>query len=275
MSGTHPRTLSGRTALITGASGGIGAEIARDLATRGARVVLTARSRDKLEALAAELRAAVGAEAVVIPSDLGSDDGVTALVAAIEASGLQIDILVNNAGLGAWGPFETMGWEAAAHLIDLDVKALVRLTAHFLPAMKERGAGHIMNISSFMAFVSCPNFALYGAAKAFVRNFTEALDVELRGTGVRAIAVCPGGTRTGFSAAAGQELNSLGERSLMTAEAVAKKSVRKMLAGRRTYIPGMVNVVTRYALAVVPRTFRPGLMGRIMAAGVKRTGAGR
>jgi short-subunit dehydrogenase len=260
MSGTHPRTLSGRTALITGASGGIGAEIARDLATRGARVVLTARSRDKLESLAAELRAAAGAEAVVIPSDLGSDDGVTALVAAIEASGLQIDILVNK---------------AAAHLIDLDVKALVRLTAHFLPAMKERGAGHIMNISSFMAFVSCPNFALYGAAKAFVRNFTEALDVELRGTGVRAIAVCPGGTRTGFSAAAGQELNSLGERSLMTAEAVAKKSVRKMLAGRRTYIPGMVNVVTRYALAVVPRTFRPGLMGRIMAAGVKRTGAGR
>ncbi len=275
MSGTRPRTLTGRTALITGASGGIGAEIARDLAARGARVVLTARSKDKLDTLAEELAGAHGVEAVVIPSDLGTDAGVERLIGEISAAGLQIDILVNNAGLGAWGPFDTMGWESAAHLIDLDVKALVRLTAHFVPEMKARGAGHIMNISSFMAFVSCPNFALYGAAKAFVRNFTEALDVELRGTGVRAIAVCPGGTRTGFSAAAGQELNSLGERSLMRAEAVAKKSVRKMLRGRRTYIPGMINVVTRYALAIVPRTFRPALMGRIMAAGVKRRDAGR
>jgi len=263
--------LKGQTALITGASGGIGAAIARELAARGANVVLSARGRDKLEALATELRAAHNVETHVFAADLAEANGPQDLVAAVETAALSIDILVNNAGLGAWGPFADMDWSTMERLIDVDIRALTYLTAHFVPAMRSRGRGRVMNMSSFLAFVSCPSFAIYSAAKAYVRNLSEAIDVELKGTGVRVIAVCPGGTRTQFSDVAGQRLNAVGERSLMEASAVAKLSVKKMLAGRRTYIPGWLNVLTGALLKIIPRTFRPGLMRRVMALGLEKT----
>lgn len=263
-------TPGNRTALVTGASGGIGADIARELAARGLNLVITARSAVRLETLATELRTRHHVQVHVFSADLATPNGPADLCALVDGAGLEIDVLVNNAGLGAWTPFADMAWREAEHLMDLNMKALVRLTAYFLSGMRTRGHGHIMNIASFVAFVSCPNFALYAASKAFVRNFSEAIDFELKGTGVRAIAICPGGVRTGFADAAGQKLNAMGERSLMPSPVVAQKSVAKMFGGRRTYIPGLLNVVTGWFIGLLPRAWRPGFMAKAMAAGVEK-----
>ena len=258
-----------RTALVTGASGGIGADIARALAARGVHLVIAARSVDRLQTLATELRDRHHVQVHVFQADLSTPAGTADLAARVDSAGHAIDILVNNAGLGAWGPFAESSWRDAEYLMDLNMKSVVLLTAHFLPAMRARGFGHIMNVASFVAFVSCPNFALYGASKAFVRNFSEALDHELRGSGVRSIAVCPGGTRTGFSDAAGQKLSRLGEKSLMPSDVVAKKSVAAMFRGRRTYIPGFPNALLAWLIQRFPRAWRPGIIGRAMAAGIR------
>lgn len=262
------RPLASQTALVTGASGGIGADIARELAALGANVIITARSQAKLEALAVELRERHGVEVTVLVADLCTRSGPVELAAAVDAAGLTVDVLINNAGLGAWAPFADTPWDEIDRLIDLDLRALTYLTRHFVPGMKARGRGHIMNVASFLAFAPCPNFAVYAAAKSYVLSLTEALSHELRKSGVRAFATCPGGTRSNFSAAAGQELNKVGQRSLMTSAAVARLSVKKMLRGRRTYIPGWMNVVSGWFLAIVPRTFRPGFIATAMGAGV-------
>ncbi len=262
--------LASQTALVTGASGGIGADIARELAGLGANLVITARSQTKLEALAVELRERHGVEVTVVVADLCTRLGPLELAAAVDAAGLTIDVLVNNAGLGAWASFVETPWDDIERLIDLDLRALTYLTRHFAHGMKARGRGRIMNIASFLAFAPCPNFAVYAAAKSFVLSLTEALDHELKKTGVRAFATCPGGTRTNFSEAAGQQLTKVGQRSLMTSQAVAQLSVKKMLRGRRTYIPGWMNVMSGWFLALVPRAFRPGFIAAAMGAGVAK-----
>jgi hypothetical protein len=262
----HP--FAHRWALVTGASGGIGLAIATELARLGLNVALTARSRDKLEALAADLRVRFGVETLVIPVDLASPTGAQDLVAAMGPR--NIDVLVNNAGLGYWGAFSAMPWADCKALIDLDLTALTALTHLVLPGMLARGRGHIMNIASVAAYASIPDFAVYAAVKAYVRNFSEALDAELKGTGVRTIAVCPGGTRSDFSRAAGQKLNRLGEASLMTAEAVARIGVRKMFAGRRTVVTGFPNAAVTWCLRLLPRAWQPWLMRRLLGAGVDK-----
>jgi len=265
--------LASQTALVTGASGGIGADIARELAALGAHLVLTARSHDKLEALATELRARGAITVTVIAIDLATREGPAALAAEVERLGLVIDVLVNNAGFGTWAALSDTPWGDVERLLDLDVRALTFLTHHFVRGMKARGRGHIMNVASFLAFAPCPDFATYAAAKGYVLSLTEALDHELKKTGVRAFATCPGGTRTSFTDAAGQTLTNIGKRSLMTSEAVAKKSVHKMLRGRRTYIPGFMNVLSGFFLRLVPRTFRPAFMAAVMGAGIERPSA--
>lgn len=263
------RPLAQQTALVTGASGGIGADIARELASLGADLVITARSADRLEALALELRERHAVTVAVIPADLSASAGVEALIAAVDREH-QIDILVNNAGLGLWGPFVESTWADVERQLQVDLMALTRLSHHFAPTMKARGRGRIMNVASFLALSPCPDFAVYAAAKSYVLSLTEALDVELKKTGVRCFATCPGGTRTGFSQVAGQRLNKVGERSLMTSAEVARLSVTKMLRGRRTYIPGWLNVVSAWFVGLLPRTLRPGFMSTAMRAGVER-----
>lgn len=263
------RPLSSQIALVTGASGGIGAELARELARLGADLIITARSSDKLEAVAASLRADHGVGVTVIAADLATREGPRMLVEKVDSLGLVVDVLVNNAGFGTWSGFADTPWVEVERLIDLDMRALTLLTHHFVGGMRARRRGPIMNVASFLAFAPCPDFATYAAAKAYVLSLTEALDHELKKTGVRAFATCPGGTRTEFTKAAGQRLNKVGERSLMSAEAVARLSVKKMLRGRRTYIPGWMNVVSGWFLRLVPRAFRPGFMRMAMGAGVE------
>lgn len=263
------RPLAQQTALVTGASGGIGADLARELAALGADLVITARSADRLEALAIELRERHGVTVAVLPADLSTSSGVEALIAAVDRAHT-IDILVNNAGLGLWGPFVESQWDQVERQLQVDLIALTRLTHHFAPAMKTRGRGRIMNVASFLALSPCPDFAVYAAAKSYVLSFTEALDVELKKSGVRCFASCPGGTRTGFSEVAGQRLNKVGERSLMTSAEVARLSVTKMLRGRRTYIPGWFNVISAFIVGLLPRTMRPGFMSTAMRAGLEK-----
>jgi short-subunit dehydrogenase len=253
--------LRGLRALVTGASSGIGAAIARELHARGASLVLTARRRAQLDALAAELG---GAEVIV--GDLGQPGGAASVWTA--AAGRPIDILINNAGFGYFRPFAEIDWQRDAELVQLNITALVELTRRFVA----QGTGkYLVNIASIGAYQSVPNMALYAASKAFVRNFSEALHDELRGaTGVTCI--CPGGTKTEFHAVAGAGNYSwIANASMMTAEEVARISVRSMLAHKRTVIPGLMNKLSCWGVRLVPRRLASWMARRVL--GKPRPGA--
>jgi uncharacterized protein len=186
-------------ALITGASAGIGLEFAKRLAERGYDVILSARRRDRLDELAARLRAEHGGIRVeVIVADLQDSDAPAAIVAETARLGIGVDLLVNNAGFGTHGHFETLPPDRERGEIAVNVAALVALTHAFLPAMLERGQGGVINVASTAAFQPVPYMAVYAATKAFVRSFSEALHEEVQARGVRVIALCPGPTATEF-----------------------------------------------------------------------------
>ena len=247
--------LSGQTALVTGASSGIGAAIARELAQRGAGVILAARRRDRLEALADELKDQVPVHVEAI--DLGNPGSPAVLVERLGEAGLQVDILINNAGFGTHHDFAGSEWERQRGMVQVNLVSLTELTHRLLPAMVERGRGHVMNIASIAAFLPVPEFAVYGATKAFVRNFTEALDWELKGTGVRAMAVSPGGTRTEFMEVAGNKLTRIGLMASMSAQQCARIAVHKMLGGRRGLVTGLINAIGMWLLRFAPRSLMP------------------
>jgi len=190
-----------QTALITGASSGIGDAFARDFASRGADLIIVARRKDRLEALATEIRALHGVTVTVIATDLSTPNAAAALAKKIGP--VDIDILVNNAGFGHIGLVADEDPAQLTEEITLNVLALTQLTNHFLPAMVARDRGTIINVASTAAFQPIPNMAIYAATKAYVLSFTEALWGELHGTGVRALALNPGGTATEFFDVAG------------------------------------------------------------------------
>jgi short-subunit dehydrogenase len=253
--------IRGLRALVTGASSGIGAAIARELHARGASLVLTARRRPQLDALAAELG---GAE--VIAGDLGQPGGAASVWSA--ASTRPVDILVNNAGFGYFRPFAEIDWQRDAELVQLNITALVELSKRFVA----QGSGkYLVNIASIGAYQSVPNMALYAASKAFVRNFTEALHDELRGT-TNVTCICPGGTKTEFHAIAGAGNYSwIANASMMSAEQVARITVRAMLANKRTAIPGFMNKLSCWGVRLVPRRFASWMARRVL--GKPRPGA--
>ena len=267
------RRLAGQRALVTGASSGIGAEIARRLAAEGAHLVLTARRKDRLEALAAELQQAHGVQVQVEANDLAEPGAAKALFDATEGAGHAVDVLVNNAGFGQYEHFTEIAWERHASMIQVNVTALTELMHRFLPAMQSRRHGWVMNVASIGAYMPTPNFAAYTASKAYVRNLSEAVDYELRGSGVRVISVCPGGTRTEFLDQADQKLKSAGEAFMMSAERCADIAVRKMLAGRRNVVTGFMNALGMWLIRFVPRSWMPGIAGRAMSAGVDKVKA--
>jgi len=263
------RRLAGQRALVTGASSGIGRELARVLAEEGANLVVVARRRERLEELAGELRAAHGVEVDVAAVDLGAAGAAEELFGLTEGAGKAVDVLVNNAGFGAYHPFLDVEWARYRGMLDVNVAALTELCRRFAPKMVERGHGHVMNVASIGAYLPCPTFAVYAATKAYVRNLTEAFDYELKGTGVRAISVCPGGTLTEFMDHADQKLKTGSSLFMMTAERCARIAVKKMLRGRRNVITGFVNALMMWALRFVPRAMLPFLAARAMGAGVE------
>src|SRR5271156_4950090 len=190
---------NGKTALITGASTGIGAEFARKLARRGMNVILVARSEDKLQALASELK---NIKATVIPLDLTLPDAAPTLKKKVAELGLQVDLLINNAGFGTFGPFEEIDPKLEQQEIQLNVMALVDLTHAFIPAMLERGEGAIINLASVAAHQPVPYMSVYAATKAFVLSFSEALWAEYKDRGIRVLSLNPGATKTEFHSVA-------------------------------------------------------------------------
>lgn len=263
--------LGGKRALVTGASSGIGAAVARELAGRGVHLVLTARRKDALDAVANEC-AARGVRVDVATTDLGRPEAAHALWNIASAGG-PVDICVNNAGFGYFRRFEDIEWERDAEMLQLNVTSLVQLSLLFLRARKaDPGRAYLLNIASIGAYQSVPNMAVYAASKAFVRNFTEALHDEHAGTPVSATCVCPGGTKTEFHANAGAGNYSwLANASMMTAEQCAQISVRAMERGKRTVIPGFMNKLSCFGVRLVPRRFASWMANRVL--GQPRAGA--
>jgi short-subunit dehydrogenase len=240
-------------ALVTGASSGIGEALARRLARDGRHVGLVARRRDRLDALAGDLERAHRIRAHVLPADLTAPGAVRALVDEVARRELTVDWLVNNAGFGTYGRFQELPVARELEQIRLNVEALVELTGRFLPAMVSRGRGVVINVSSVGGFVPSPMMATYTATKAFVLSFTETLHAELAGTGVHALCVCPGFTRTEFQSLVDVDTRNVPDMAWMTADQVADEAVRAAAAGG-VLVNGMMNRALTALIKFVPRS---------------------
>jgi len=256
------------TALVTGASGGIGEELARLFAADGHGLVLVARSRDKLSALAEELSDRHNVSARVIAADLARAEAPREIFDELRRDGVVVDALVNNAGIGSYGPFAETDEKTELDLLQINVVALTHLTKLFLPAMIARRRGYVLNVASTAAFQPGPLMAVYYASKAYVLSFTEALANETSGTGVRVSALCPGPTETGFVAAAGMSESKLFDANVMSARSVAVEGYRGMLSGKTIVIPGFRNRLLASGYRFAPR----GLITKIVRGIQERKG---
>lgn len=240
-----------RRALVTGASSGLGAEFARQLAARGTDLVLVARREDRLRELADELTAD-GRTVEVLAADLVDPHDLARVERRVAATQAPVDLLVNNAGVGAYGPFDGIDVDRQAALIQLNVVALTRLTHAVLPSLRTAGGGGVLNVASTAAFQPDPFGAVYGATKAFVRSFTEALHEELAGTGVRVTALCPGLTSTEFQDRSGVRAGGLPDVVAMDVAPVVRAGLDAFSRGRAVCVPGMLNTVTAWGAEVTP-----------------------
>jgi uncharacterized protein len=250
--GDSPRRQAG-TVLITGASSGIGRELARLYAADGAGLVLIARSQDRLRELAGELAAKYGVQAQVLAADLSRPGSPREIADALAQRRIDVDVLVNNAGFGARGSVAELGAQRQLDIIDLNVAALTQLTALLLPGMLERRNGAILNVASTAGFQPGPNQAVYCATKAYVLSFTEALAEEVRGSGVRVSCLAPGPTDTGFAAQAGMAGTRLFRRGVMDAARVARAGHDGVQQGKTLVIPGVRNRVLAFSVRLSPR----------------------
>lgn len=247
-------------ALVTGASAGIGLDIATVLAARQHDLVLVARREAQLQDIAARLQKSHGVTAHVIASDLAAPGAADALVQRLADAGLVVDVLINNAGYGLYGAITESNPDTELRMIQLNVVALYRLTKLLVPGMVARKRGYIMNVASTAAFFSGPLMAVYYATKAFVLSFSEALDEELDGSGVHVSCLCPGPTKTEFRTVAGTGDSKLTTRPQVPSMPVAIAGVDGMFAGERVVIPGLKN---RFETSL-PRFLPRRLLARIV-----------
>lgn len=261
-----PEPNASGTALVTGASSGIGAEIARELARRGHGVTLVARTESSLRALADELTGAHGVRTEVVVADLGDPASRSALLHEIALRGLTVDVLVNNAGYTTTGPVAKSDVDAELDMVEVNVAAVVELCARVVPGMVERGRGGVLNVASTVAFQPMPGQAGYGATKAFVLSYTEALRAELRSSGVSATALCPGPVETGFEDRAGidheQSTKALPSFMWVPADEVARAGVAGLDKGRGVVIPGAANLVGAYGARLMPKSLLVPVLAR-------------
>jgi len=228
------KTKNPRTVLVTGASSGIGEALARRFAAQGHALVLVARSADKLDALAGELSAAYGVRVLVQPADLTQPGAAAALAAALRRKRVVVEVLVNNAGVLEQGAFCDIPAERHRQMVELNVAALTAMLAAFLPGMRERGFGRVLNVASIAAFQPVPMLATYAATKAYVLSLTESLSEELKGTGVTVSALCPGVTATPMVAHAAD-------------------GVRACMGGEVITVPGVVNLAGVLTARATPK----------------------
>jgi short-subunit dehydrogenase len=261
-----PAAKESTTAIVTGASSGIGAEIARELARRGHGLTLVARRQDRLQALADELAQAHAIRVEVIAVDLTDADSRGALPAQLEARGLHADILVNNAGFTTMGPVHKADRAAELALVRTNVEAVVDLCTLFVPGMVTRHRGAVLNTASTAAFQPLPGQAGYGASKAFVLSYGRALRAELRGTGVTVTTLCPGPVETGFAEAAGmtdeKAAETLPKFMWIPAGDVARAAVEGLAAGRGVVIPGRANRAGAGLAHLAPKALLLPLMAK-------------
>ena len=245
-------------ALVTGATAGIGAELAVQLAARGHDLVLVARDAERLERLAVRLRTQVDVE--VLPADLASDDGCDRVEWRL---GEGVDLLVNNAGLGNPGAFHEVTRESEEHLLRLNVRAVLRLTHAALPPMVARGSGRVLNVSSVAGFAPGARGATYSASKAWVTNFSESLHLQYAPQGITVTALCPGFTRTEFHARAGMDVSGVPSALWLRADRVVRVALDDLDAGRPLSVPGLQYKALVAAGRVVPSRLRAAVVRRL------------
>jgi short-subunit dehydrogenase len=251
-----------QSALITGASGGIGYELAVVLAQNGFDCVLIARSHDKLSELASMLEERHHIKALVLAKDLTRSTAVDEIYEEVTAASLAVDVLVNNAGFTLFGPFAETDLQRELEMLQVNVVALTALTKLFLRGMMDRHSGRILNLASTAAFEPGPLMAVYYASKAYVLSFSEALANELRGSGVTVTALCPGPTRTGFQRLGRMEDSRLVQGQIGDARTVAEAGYRGMMAGRAIVIPGFTNKLVPWLPRLLPRSIVPAIVRR-------------
>jgi len=256
--------LKGKTAVVTGASSGIGESLARQLAERGADLVLVARRQDRLETLAGELSRKHPVKARALALDLAAPGAPEALFAQTEGQGQRVDLLMNNAGFGTFGDFLDIPWEQTARQLQLNIVALTELTHRFARAMRARKQGWILNVASIGAYVPSPAYATYCAGKAYVRDFSEALTAELRDHNVQVTCLCPGGTFTEFHQVAGQELTPSFRMTFLSADRCAEIALDALFAGRRNVLSGLSTKATAFFLSLLPRAVTIPIAGAMM-----------
>lgn len=251
------------TVLITGASSGIGLELARLFAADKSNLVLVARSEEKLQAIAGELRQRHGINVRVIVKDLARPEAPDEIAAELSQAGIQVDVLVNNAGFGLAGTFAELPLERQMEMVQLNVTSLVRLTRLLLPAMIERRRGGMLNVGSTAAFQPGPNMAIYFASKAFVLSFSEALHEETRAKNVTVTCLAPGAVATNFAAAANMEHSLLFRQNVLEVGYVARAGHRAFRRKQALIVPGLWNKLMIFAERLLPRSLVRKLAGRV------------
>ena len=246
--------FSGTSALVTGASSGLGEEFARQLAHRGCNLVLSGRSREKLETLASDLSRINGVATRVVKADLAQPGGAEQLALVVDDLGVTIDHLINNAGFGSAGEFADAEALRQTTMVRVNCESVVCLSSHFLRGMVARNRGGIINIGSTAAYQPTPYMATYGASKAFVVSFSAALASELEKTDVRVLACCPGPVPTGFQAAAGMPEGSVLKFAKLEPNDVVQSTLQAYAAGRVVYVPGKVNSMQTTLSKMLPRS---------------------
>ncbi len=250
--------FSGKTALITGASSGIGEQMARQLAAVGCNLILVARRTDRLDALAGEL----GAVTVdVITADLADPEAPEAVFAQTQAAGRQVDILINNAGFGFQKPLLAVD---QLGMVDVNVRSLLAMTQLFAVPMVQRGQGWVLNVSSVSAWFPIPGMVTYAASKACVLHLSRALHEELKPAGVVVTALCPGGTRTEFSSIARDRMDPDLEKAMMPADVVAAAGLKALARGKAVVVPGILYRMMVALVRVLPASWVTRLAGKVM-----------
>jgi len=260
------KNVTKKTALITGASSGIGVDFARIFAREGYNLVLTARREDRLNKLAEEICGKYDVEVDIIAKDLAYPKAADEVFDELKTKSKHIDVLVNNAGFGDHSEFHNSDPKTMLDMIQVNVTSLTRLTRSFLPAMVNRGYGRILNVSSTGAFQAVPRFAVYAAAKAYVLSFTEAINEELKDTGVTATVLCPGVTESEFAEVANSESTNLVSKSkAMSSAEVAEIGYKAMMNGKPLEIPGVSNKLMAASGRLLPRYIVTRISGSMTA----------
>jgi len=252
-----------KNALITGASNGIGKELAYLMAQDKVNLILVARSLNKLQEIAADIKSKFGVEVEVLQFDLSDPQAASKIFEMVTNKGIFVDVLVNNAGFGDLDKFSSKKLSKYEQMINLNIMTLTQLTALFVEKMKEKKSGYILNVASTAAFQPLPYFSVYAATKAYVLSFSEALHFELKKYGVKVSALCPGPTDTGFAQAADIKINAMFDEKKMgmSAQKVAQIAYKKMKKGKMTIVTGFLNKLNAYFSPKMPaRCLVPKLM---------------